>query len=110
MTRQQRIERLIAAIPELSDYRLQLVDRTIGVFQAEKNFVRSPASNLITSRVLEDFGDVLRLHHAFSREPFSKDKFEYALERVLQGTQIDARLAPRGTRGYDIEIDSERFP
>lgn len=109
MTRQERIERLIAAIPELSDYRLQLVDKVIGVFQAEKNFVRSAASSLITLRVLEDFGDVLRLHHSFSREPFSKDKFEYALERVLLESGMNTQLAPRGARGYDIEIDSERY-
>ena len=109
MTREQRIERLIFAIPELSDYRLQLVDKVIGVFQTEKDFVRSTASSLITSQVLEDFGDILRLHHAFSREPFSKDKFEYALERVLLEAKVDAQLAPRGTRGYDIQIDAERF-
>ncbi len=109
MTRNQRIERLIIAIPELSDYRLQLVDKVIGVFQSEKNFVRSATSKLITPQVLEDFGDVLRLHHSFSREPFSKDKFEYALERVLLEAKADAQLVPRGTRGHDIIIDSERF-
>jgi len=109
MTRNQRIDRLIAALPELSDYRLQLVDRIIGVFQSEKNFVRSATSKLITPQVLEDFGDVLRLHHSFSREPFSKDKFEYALERVLLEAKAEAQLAPRGTRGYDIRIGHERF-
>ncbi len=109
MLRQQRIERLIAAIPDLSDYRLQLIDRIIGVFQTTKNFVRASDSQLITSQVLEDFGDVLRLHHSFSREPFSKDKFEYALERVLLESKVNAQLAPRGAKGYDLEIFSERF-
>ncbi len=109
MLRQQRIERLIAAIPELSDYRLKLVDRIIGVFRTAKNFVRAGDSQLITPQVLEDFGDVLRLHHSFSREPFSKDKFEYALERVLLESNVNAQLAPQGARGYDLGIDSERF-
>ena len=109
MLRQQRIERLVAAIPDLSDYRLQLVDRIIGVFQTAKNFVRASDSQLITAQVLEDFGDVLRLHHSFSREPFSKDKFEYALERVLLESRVNAQLAPKGARGFDLEIVSERF-
>jgi len=104
MTKEERIQRLIAAIPELSSYRLQLVDKVVGVFQTPKKFSRDRNSNLITIQVLEDFGDVLRLHHAFSREPFSKDKFEYALERVLIESRFAANLAPRGIRGYDIEI------
>ncbi|NJK91728.1 MAG: restriction endonuclease [Blastochloris sp.] len=109
MTKNERIQRLIATIPELSSYRLQLVDKVVGVFQTEKTFSRNQRSILITSQVLEDFGDVLRLHHAFSREPFSKDKFEYALERVLLESKVSAMLAPRGSRGYDIEIGEERF-
>ena len=58
---------------------------------------------------MEDFGDVLRLHHCFSREPFSKDKFEYALETVLKTDGVDAALMLRGQRGYDIRIRGENF-
>ncbi len=109
MTKEERIQRLNCSIPELSSYRLQLVDKVVGVFQTPKTFSRDRDSSLITSQVLEDFGDVLRLHHAFSREPFSKDKFEYALERVLIESRFSASLALRGSRGYDIEIGEERF-
>lgn len=109
MTREQRIKRLIAAIPELSNYRLQLIGKVVDVFQQPKEFQRSEDSNLITAEVLEDFGDILRMHHCFSREPFTKDKFEYALERILIEAQVPAQLAPRGQRGYDIEITGEHF-
>lgn len=109
MTRSKRIERLLTAIPELSDYRLQLIDRIVSVFSLPCDYWRSPASGLVTERILEDFGDVLRLHHCFSREPFSKDKFEYALENVLRADGIDAALAQRGQRGYDIRIRGENF-
>lgn len=109
MTRSERIERLVAAIPELSDYRLHLVDRIVRVFTLPRDYSRSQDSALISERVLGDFGDVLRLHHCFSREPFSKDKFEYALENVLKSDGIDAALAPRGQRGYDIRIKGENF-
>jgi hypothetical protein len=109
MTRQKRIKRLIAAIPSLSDHRLQLIDKIIGVFSLPRDYWRYQASALISDRVLEDFGDVLRLHHCFSREPFSKDKFEYALESVLNATGVKAALADRGRRGYDIRIRDENY-
>lgn len=109
ITRQHRIERLLAAIPKLTNYRLQLVEKIVGIFQQPKEFHRNPRSPLISQGVLEDFGDVLRRHHSFSREPFSKDKFEYALEHVLLGSGIPAQMAPRGTRGFDIEIAGEKY-
>lgn len=109
MTRTERIDRLIAAIPDLTDYRLQLVDRIVAVFDQPKVFSRSKTSRLISKQVLEDFGDVLRVHHCFSREPFSKDKFEYALERVLQVGGLEATLAPRGQKGHDLRIKGETF-
>ncbi|MFN0316083.1 MAG: hypothetical protein ACKVQA_13730 [Burkholderiales bacterium] len=109
MTRTKRIEYLLEAIPSLSDYRLELVDKIVRVFSLASDFRSVNASAIITKRVVQDFGDVLRLHHCFSREPFSKDKFEYALERVLQLHGVNAALAPRGKRGYDIQIDGENF-
>jgi type II restriction enzyme len=109
MNKQERIERLVTALPELSNYRLLLVDKIVRVFQTRKNFTRLTESTLITQQVLDDLGDVLRVHHVFSKEPFSKDKFEYALEHVLLEAGIDAKLAQRGTRGYDIRINTERF-
>ncbi|GFE59960.1 restriction endonuclease [Geobacter sp. AOG2] len=108
MTRRERIERLIKAIPDLSNYRLELVDRIVAVFSQPWELACDPTSDIISETSLADFGDVLRLHHCFSREPFSKDKFEFALEMVLQASGKDARLAPRGTRGYDIEISGHK--
>lgn len=107
--KRERIERLIAALPTLSNYRLRVIEKVVGVFRAPIEFQRHESSKLITPQVLQDFGDILRLHHAFSREPFSKDKFEYALERVLVDSKVKAQLAPRGARGYDIEIKGERY-
>lgn len=109
MERSERIKRLLTAIPKLSDYRLQFVDRVVSVFALPRDYWRSQDSTLISERVLEDFGDVLRFHHCFSREPFSKDKFEYALENVLRSGGIEAVLAERGQRGYDLLIKGEKF-
>ena len=38
MTRPERIERLLTAIPKLSDYRLQLIDRIVRVFSLPRDF------------------------------------------------------------------------
>ena len=56
-----------------------------------------------------DFGDALRLHHAFSAEPFTKDKFEFLLWKTFTAGQVDAALAAKGNPGHDISIAGERF-
>lgn len=109
MNRKERLEHLISAIPSLSDFSLSLVDNIVLVLEQPKTFNRLPDSNLISEQILNDFGDILRVHHSFSREPFSKDKFEYALEKILSESGLSATLAPRGQRGYDITINEERF-
>ncbi len=109
MSRSKKIERLLVAIPDLSDYRLELIDRVVSIFSFPHDYWRAQRAGLVSERVLEDFGDVLRLHHCFSREPFSKDKFEYAFENVLRADGIDAILAQRGQRGYDLSINAENF-
>lgn len=109
MTRRERIDRLISLIPSLTEHRLEVVDTIVSVFLLPKVFDRFAKSELISQTILEDFGDVLRMHHCFSREPFSKDKFEYALERILQNSGVDAKLGPRGQRGYDIQIKNKNY-
>jgi hypothetical protein len=105
MTRTEKIRQLMAAIPELSDYRLDLVQNMVQVFSQPWTIKRVSDSDIISDSALLDFGDVLRIHHCFSREPFSKDKFEFALEVVLKTSGVAAELAPRGRRGYDIKIN-----
>lgn len=109
MNPSKRIQRLLAAIPGLSDYRLELIDRVVSVFSQPWEISRASDSDIISDDSLVDFGDVLRLHHSFSREPFSKDKFEFALETVLKAAGNAAQLAPRGTRGYDLSIAGQKF-
>jgi type II restriction enzyme len=55
--------------------------------------------------VLEVLGDALRVHHAFSRQPLTKDRFEYALESAFTRSGIKAELiASRTNRGHDITV------
>jgi len=107
VTREEKITQLIATIPGLSDYRLGLVQNMVQVFSQPWIIKRESDSDIISDVALLDFGDVLRIHHCFSREPFSKDKFEFALEAVLKASGVAAELAPRGRRGYDIKISGK---
>jgi type II restriction enzyme len=59
---------------------------------------------LIDETALYTFGDALRIHHSFSVEAFTKDKFEYVLEQSLNMSGQVAKLANKGNRGHDITI------
>ncbi len=78
-------------------------------FHKPASFQRSADSDPVNACVLQDFGDALRIHHCFSKEPFTKDKFEYAFECVLNLYEIPATLALRGNAGHDITIRSVPF-
>jgi hypothetical protein len=54
-------------------------------------------SDLLSGAAWADFGDILRIHHAFSEEALSKDRFEYALAGVLTRNGRTVSFAPRGT-------------
>jgi len=109
MDRVGRIKKLIQEIPKLGEYRLELVSKIVEVLNMKIDIHTLPTSDIMNKSVSSDFGDILRLHHCFSREPFSKDKFEYALERVLEVNGISASLAKRGQRGYDMILVKEKI-
>lgn len=108
------IDGLLLLLQGLNDNQLALVGDVAKQFGTphEFSFNDLPLKNgrsLMTPGIVDDLGDIIRLHHSFSHEPFSKDKFEYALERVQKLHGRKAALAPRGNRGYDLEIEGERF-
>jgi Type II site-specific deoxyribonuclease len=107
--RETRLHTLYAALRDLTDGQLGWVQTVVEQFHKPASFQRSPESDLINDCVLQDFGDALRIHHCFSREAFTKDKFEYAFERVLNLCEIPATLAPRGNPGHDITIRGVPF-
>jgi type II restriction enzyme len=66
-------------------------------------------SDVLDECMLESFGDALLIHHCMSKEPFSKDKFEYVLERVANFCGKSAQIAPKGNPGRDITINGISF-
>jgi hypothetical protein len=102
--RQRRIEELVGKIPALTDGQMYWLESVIKVLESPHDFIIL-RDDFFNKAALEDFGDALRIHHGFSAEPFSKDKFEFVLEKILNMSGHSASLAPRGNRGYDIVID-----
>ncbi|MGH9449090.1 MAG: restriction endonuclease [Terriglobia bacterium] len=96
-------------LQELSDSQLAWTEGVINQFKIKPNLYRNPGSDLITRCTLEMFGDALQIHHCLSTEALSKDRFEYALSRVLNLCGIAATLASRGNPGHDITIAGVPF-
>jgi type II restriction enzyme len=106
----ERIARLSSALEQLRPSQLNWIESVVAQFGRPAAFSRWEGSDVVTPCVLDDFGDALRIHHCFSAEPFSKDKFEYALERVLNLCGIPARRVDSRTNpGHDITIAEQRF-
>lgn len=86
------------------------VEAVIKQFTLPHSFWREPTSDIISDQVLETLGDALRIHHAFSRQALSKDRFEYALERAVLRSGVEAALASsRTNRGHDITIAGKTY-
>lgn len=99
---------LVDAIPGLTLGQLYWIQRAVKVFAAEHEYIINN-SDLFDETVLRNFGDALRVHHGFSAEPFSKDKFEYVLAEVLKISGRNAVLAPKGNPGHDATVDGVRI-
>jgi hypothetical protein len=112
------VARLLGLIPSLSPTQIGLILAVAGQFTLPRSFNLLPSTHnfslagnlpLLTQDIIDDLGESMRIHHAFSREAFTKDKFEYALERsqILHGRQ--ASLTRRGNPGADVVIEGQRF-
>ncbi len=103
--RRRIIESLVRSIPELTAGQLHWVQRMVYVYAAEHTYTLNE-SDLFDEVTLQNFGDAMRVHHSFSSEPFSKDKFEYVIVNVLNLSGHKAELAPKGNPGHDATVDS----
>ncbi|HVL69265.1 MAG TPA: hypothetical protein VM364_18555 [Vicinamibacterales bacterium] len=105
---QDTLEEVLAVLRKLRPDQLARV----GAFAralAEPPDVTCGKAGFATLDFVHRFGDALRLHHLFSHEPFTKDKFEHAMVAALNQTGHKATLAPRGNPGHDLTVDNERW-
>src|SRR5208337_3966516 len=109
MTRAKRIQQLAESLASLSESQLDWTEGVIRQFGIKPTAVANPESDLVNECVLEEFGDALQIHHCFSTEALSKDRFEYALDRVLNRCDIPSQLADKCNPGHDITINGVPF-
>jgi len=110
INKDERIERLIKYLPELTEGQIIWLERIAYQFTMTRSFYRNPLGNIIsTDFILEDFGDALRIHHCFTNEPFTKDKFEYVLVSVCKYYGIQSEKSAYNTPGADVTINNETF-
>jgi hypothetical protein len=105
----KKIEEVTKALPSLSAFQLDSIHRIILQLKADYTGRWDKNSDIVTKEIAQDFGDALRIHHVFSAEALSKDRFEFALERVMKLRQVEADRAPRGNPGHDITIKGQRY-
>jgi type II restriction enzyme len=106
--RARQIQLLIERLYQLTNSQIGWVEAIVSQFAVVHNY-EIIDSDLFDICMLDSFGDALLIHHCMSKESFSKDKFEYVLERVANFCGNDAQIANRGNPGHDITIDGERF-
>ena len=100
----QLVRELTEILPNLTSGQLHWIEKVVSVFSGEHTF-ETRTSDLFTEESLRNFGEAMRVHHSFSAEPFSKDKFEYVLVAVLKLAGVDASLAPKGNPGHDVTLN-----
>lgn len=103
-----RFDRIVAILKSLSEHRLHWVEKVTDILLCPQQFVLKE-KKLMNEDWFFAFGDALMIHHAFSNEPFTKDKFEHALVNTAKLVDISADFAPRGNRGHDISIGNVKF-
>jgi len=102
-------EQFLSQLVTLSSGQLSWLESIVKQFNNERSFFRAKDSDLVDDDLLDNFGDALLIHHCFSAEAFSKDKFEYVLEKTSNMSGKEAVLAPKGNPGHDITINTQRF-
>lgn len=104
----ETITNLHKILPGLNSNQLKLVLDIINVLS--EPFEKKFASNIwiFSIEIVDILADFVRIHHALSDEPFTKDKFEYALDRACKILGINSILPERTNPGHDIIIDNTR--
>jgi len=107
---EERIARIIESLPKLTPAQLKSIDDLVEQFRRPYSSIhRNPDLHFVSDEIMADFGDMLRLHHCFSKGSFSKDKFEYGLELAFKQAGYSAILAPAGNPTFDLTIEDQKF-
>ena len=98
---------LVPDLRKLTPDQFAWVEQLIRAMTQPSSSWRNPASDVFTDvRVMGLFFLFLVTHHTLSSEAFKQEKFEYALEKVLNQCGRTAARAPSRTNpGHDLTVD-----
>lgn len=99
------LDRLFRAITKLSVPKQRQLETVVQALSVDVRFEVSSLSDFADNEFITQMGAVLQLHHSFSREPFTKDKFEFAMAATLNESGHLAVLADKGNPGHDLTVD-----
>lgn len=103
MSSAERLNELIRLWPDLTDDQQKLLLGMANDLVRPITAWRNSDSDVISNnRVLLRFGDYLKTHHVLSNEPFRKEKFEYALQRIYSDEDIEVDLPRSRTEEVDL--------
>lgn len=102
------MQRIVQALDWMEEPRLLWIEKVTDILNCRHTFIRHDGGVMNEEWVMT-FGDGLMIHHAFSNEPFTKDKFEHAMVNTAKMVGMQADFAPRGNRGHDITVGSARY-
>lgn len=106
---EDRVRALAETVTTLRDDQLNRIEWIVAALVRPIEALRLETSDLVSAGLLNEFGDILKMHHAGSSEPFTKDKFEYALVTSSIHCGRKAFKNPRGNAGADVVIDGVRY-
>ncbi len=110
MTEAERIKRVVAILQELKEGQVALIEEVASILSRQYIKIwRLTSSDFIDDCLLYTLGDLIRVHHAFSKGPFTKDKFEFALEKAKNLCGAQAELASSGFPGHDITVSGVKI-
>lgn len=89
----------------LTDFEFLEIQSLIEQFSKPIHFDYNHDSVWFNEEFCSAFGDILRMHHTTSKGPFTKDKFEFAMEKIFRLLGFQANLAVVDNPGEDIIID-----
>lgn len=107
--REKVIKDIVDLTPKLRDGQLVWLRRLTKIFHCPMECKLNESSDILNKEVADYFGNALMFHHCFSVESFSKDKFEYVLEQSFTQNNKNAKRAPKGNPGHDINIEEAKF-
>lgn len=100
----ERMRRLAERLLALPEALRTALERLVVRFQRPTIERSKDYESIFPKGFVEQFGVDLCLHHCFSNEPFTKDKFEYSVVRIINACGGRAEKARKGNRGHDVTI------